>query len=80
MPNTNSGQPTKTIAESIAESAGREHEPVTYENCASLEGPFFHGTKEALEVGDQLVPGFLSNYQDERLSNHVYFAALLEPA
>ena len=26
------------------------HAPVTYERCAHIEGPFYHGTKFALEV------------------------------
>lgn len=53
---------------------------VTFESCDHVEGPFFHGTTAALTVGDLLVPGRRSNYQDGRVSNHVYFAALLEPA
>ncbi|KTS13318.1 hypothetical protein RSA3_05220 [Microbacterium testaceum] len=28
-------------------------------------GPFFHGTKAALRVGDLLTPGFRSNYRPE---------------
>ena len=71
---------TKTIAESIAESAETDHVPVTFEHCDHVEGPFFHGTKAALAVGDEIVAGHGSNYQDARVSNHVYFAALLEPA
>mgnify|MGYP003351037233 CR=1 FL=1 len=33
-----------------------------------------------VEIGGLLVPGHPSNYQDGRISNHVYFSALLEPA
>ena len=29
-------------------------------------GPFFHGTKAELKIGDLLKPQFLSNYQDKR--------------
>lgn len=54
--------------------------PVTFENCGHIEGPFFHGTKTVFDVSDRLVPGHLSNYHEGRTSNHVYFAALLEPA
>lgn len=71
---------TKSIAESIAESIDAEHVPVTFEDCDHVEGPFFHGTKLAFDAGDRLVPGHASNYHDGRLSNHVYFAALVEPA
>ena len=56
------------------------HVPVTYERCAHVEGPFYHGTKAALEVGDELVPGHGSNFQDGRVSNHVYFTALVDTA
>ncbi|WP_051053780.1 NAD(+)--rifampin ADP-ribosyltransferase [Leucobacter salsicius] len=43
-------------------------------------GPFFHGTRVALEPGDALVPGFNSNYQPEVVMNHVYFTALVDGA
>lgn len=71
---------TKSIAEAIAESGDTEYIPVTFERCDHVEGPFFHGTKTAFQIGDQLVPGHFSNYHEGRISNHVYFAALLEPA
>lgn len=73
-------QRTKSIAEAIAASSSTDHVPVTFECCEHVTGPFFHGTKAALEIGDQLVPGSRSNYHEGRISNHVYFAALLEPA
>ena len=42
--------------------------------------PFFHGTNAALQVGDELVAGRTSNYQDGRTMNHVYCAAVRETA
>jgi len=54
--------------------------PVTYEDCAHVTGPFFHGTRSALAVGDELVPGFGSNFQAGRVSNHIYFTALVDTA
>jgi hypothetical protein len=42
-------------------------------------GPFFHGTKAELKIGDLLVPQHLSNYQDKK-SNHIYFTATLDAA
>jgi hypothetical protein len=54
--------------------------PVTFDRCDHIEGPFYHGTKYTLEVGDQLVPGQGSNYQEGRISNNVYFSALVETA
>lgn len=46
----------------------------TFDNCDSVVGPYYHGTAAKLEIGALLVPGFASNYQDGRISNHVYFS------
>lgn len=69
----------RTIAESIA-AGDTEHVPVTFEHHEHVEGPFFHGTRTVFGIGDELVAGHGSNYQDGRVSNHVYFSAMLEPA
>nr|WP_304217202.1 NAD(+)--rifampin ADP-ribosyltransferase [Fredinandcohnia onubensis] len=42
-------------------------------------GPFFHGTKAELKIGDLLEPQHLSNYQDKK-SNYIYFTATLDAA
>ncbi|MDN7242836.1 NAD(+)--rifampin ADP-ribosyltransferase [Planococcus sp. N028] len=42
-------------------------------------GPFFHGTKAQLKIGDLLEPKNPSNYQEQKLS-HIYFTATLEAA
>ena len=34
-------------------------------------GPFFHGTKADLAVGDLLSAGFRSNYKAEVVMNHI---------
>ena len=70
----------KSIAEAIAASGATDHIAVSFESCSHVEGPFFHGTKSAFDVGERLVAGHLSNFHEGRISNHVYFAALLEPA
>ena len=44
------------------------------------EGPFFHGTKADLRVGEFLTAGFRSNYRPEVVMNHIYFTALVEGA
>lgn len=44
------------------------------------DGPFFHGTKAALNPGDLLTAGFHSNYRPEIVMNHVYFTALVAGA
>jgi rifampin ADP-ribosylating transferase len=53
---------------------------VTYEHCDHIEGPFFHGTKSALDIGQELVPGYGSNFHDGRVSNNIYFTALVDTA
>ncbi len=44
------------------------------------EGPFFHGTKADLAVGDLVSAGNRSNYRPEVVMNHVYFTALRDGA
>jgi tetratricopeptide (TPR) repeat protein len=44
------------------------------------KGPFYHGTKADLQVGDQLTAGFNSNYKDELKMSHIYFTALVSGA
>jgi len=46
----------------------------------SDEGPFYHGTKADLAVGDLLTPGGSSNYKDDLIMNHIYFTALVNGA
>ncbi|HLR72115.1 MAG TPA: NAD(+)--rifampin ADP-ribosyltransferase [Pseudogracilibacillus sp.] len=43
------------------------------------KGPFFHGTKAELEIGDLLEAQYGSNYQDKK-SNHIYFTATIDAA
>lgn len=54
--------------------------PVTFDNCDHVEGPFYHGTKSELKTGDVLTPGFGSNYQDDRVSNNIYFSTRVDTA
>lgn len=42
----------------------------------SDSGPFYHGTKADLKIGDLLSAGFNSNYKPEVIMNHIYFTAL----
>ncbi len=44
------------------------------------EGPFFHGTKADLRVGDLLTAGYRSNYRSDVVMNHIYFTALRDGA
>lgn len=43
-------------------------------------GPYYHGTKAALEPGDLIAPGYASNYGKRKQALFVYFAATLEAA
>ena len=43
-------------------------------------GPFFHGTKADLRVGDLLTAGLRSNYRETVVMNHIYFTALSKGA
>lgn len=57
-----------------------DHAPVTLENFQNIDGPFFHGTAAALQVGDELAAGYGSNFHERRISNYVYFTTVLETA
>jgi rifampin ADP-ribosylating transferase len=53
----------------------------TFGKSNSLDdGPFYHGTRADLQIGDQLKAGFKSNYRPEVTMNHIYFTALANGA
>jgi rifampin ADP-ribosylating transferase len=43
-------------------------------------GPFYHGTRADLQVGDLLTAGGNSNYKSDLVMNHIYFTALANGA
>ncbi|HET9571012.1 MAG TPA: NAD(+)--rifampin ADP-ribosyltransferase [Bacteroidales bacterium] len=49
---------------------------ISEEQVVLDEGPFYHGTKADLHVGDLLTAGNRSNYKFEIFMNHIYFTAL----
>jgi rifampin ADP-ribosylating transferase len=53
-------------------------EPVPFEVYEAAV--YLHGTKADLAVGDLLVPGRRSNFEEGRVMNHVYFTATLDAA
>jgi rifampin ADP-ribosylating transferase len=53
-------------------------EPVAFEVYES--GVYLHGTKADLAVGEMLVPGRESNFEEGRVMNYVYFTATLDAA
>jgi rifampin ADP-ribosylating transferase len=57
-----------------------DYRSVSLDSCEHITGPFFHGTKAALQVGDEVVPGYGSNFHEGRISNNVYFSAAIETA
>ena len=52
----------------------------SYKDKQSDTGPFYHGTRADLQVGDLLTAGFRSNYHHEVIMNHIYFTALVNGA
>lgn len=58
------------------ENAKRNYElSNSYNGTPSDEGPFYHGTKADLQIGDLLTAGRNSNYQQGLKMNHIYFTA-----
>jgi len=43
-------------------------------------GPFYHGTRADMQVGELMIAGHISNYQPELVMNHIYFTALVNGA
>jgi len=52
----------------------------SYKDTPSDKGPFYHGTKADLQVGDLLTAGGDSNYKPELKMNHIYFTAIVNGA
>jgi len=53
---------------------------ILFTDKPSDKGPFYHGTKADLPIGDFLIAGNRSNYKSELLMNHIYFTALVNGA
>ncbi len=54
--------------------------PISHENYQQVRGPFYHGTKANLSIGDLITTGHPSHFETDRALKHVYFSALMEPA
>lgn len=52
----------------------------TFNDKPSDRGPFYHGTRADLKIGDFLIPGNKSNYKSDLAMNHIYFTALINGA
>lgn len=63
------------------DNAKKNHELAnSYKHNPSDKGPFYHGTRADLQVGDLLMAGGTSNYKPELKMNHIYFTALVNGA
>jgi rifampin ADP-ribosylating transferase len=61
--------------------ANKNYELATsFKNKPSDKGPFYHGTKADLQVGDLLTAGGSSNYKQDLIMNHIYFTAQVNGA
>lgn len=57
--------------------AERNHDLAkSYAGTPSDTGPFYHGTKADLQIGDLLTAGGNSNYKVDLVMNHIYFTAM----
>ena len=52
----------------------------SFKDKISDNGPFYHGTKADLQIGDMLTAGRESNYKSEFIMNHIYFTAIANGA
>lgn len=52
----------------------------SFTDKVSDNGPFYHGTKADMQVGDLLTAGGQSNYTPDLKMNHIYFTALVSGA
>lgn len=52
----------------------------SFDDKPSAKGPFYHGTKADLQIGDFLTAGGSSNYKTDLTMNHIYFTALINGA
>src|SRR5678809_1332561 len=52
----------------------------SFSSNPSDSGPFYHGTKADLQIGDLLTAGSSSNYDSKVTMNHIYFTALVNGA
>jgi hypothetical protein len=74
------------LAKSYEDLGDRENAKRNYDLASSAakeisdNGPFYHGTRADLQVGDLLTAGNKSNYEQELIMNHIYFTALVNGA
>ena len=63
------------------DSATKNYElAASFPDQPSDNGPFYHGTRADLQIGDLLTAGGNSNYKADLVMNHIYFTALVNGA
>jgi len=74
------------IARTYEELGDADNSKKNYELAKSFSGepsdngPFYHGTRADLQIGDLLTAGSNSNYKADLIMNHIYFTALANGA
>ncbi len=63
-----------------AQATKHEELAASYTHKPADKGPFYHGTRADLKVGDLLTAGRQSNYHPGVTMNHVYFTAMVNGA
>src|SRR5205085_204973 len=72
------GSPLPALRGDTVTIVSHKREPVAFE--VYEPGVYLHGTKADLAVGETLVSGRESNFEDGRVMNYVYFTATLDAA
>jgi rifampin ADP-ribosylating transferase len=54
--------------------------PVGIKTDVKDNGPFYHGTKVNLRIGDYLEAGYNSNFEEQEKSNYIYLTATMDAA
>ena len=57
-----------------------EFTPVGIKTDVKDSGPFYHGTKAVLNIGDYLEAGYDSNFGEQEKSNYIYLTATMDAA
>ena len=61
--------------------ANQEEMTISFKGDIALDaGPFYHGTKADLKIGELLQPGYNSNYGERKKANYVYMTATMDAA
>lgn len=68
------------IGNGVQMSLDKEFTPIGLRTDVKDSGPFYHGTKANLIVGDLLMAGYESNFGDRDKANYIYLTATIDAA